>query len=390
MNTYHDSDTLNPENFKILDNLMSFIHTRAELYLFGAGAYGKAFAHYLHEVDIKISGYIESAPNTDKCVDGNCIISLERFHEIWEKDKTGIILCVNVALYPETLGKLLLYGKDLFLLPEYFKYQVLDHYEFKHALIWHMTFHCNFACYGCSGCSPVANHGFYDYDMFLRELERFRFLYQGSGVSPTFNFTGGEPTLHPKFTDFLKSAREIFPDSMVTFYTNGLHLQQMPDSFFRDIAETRALMMITKLPIKYKWDDCLKQIRHYGVPVTFTPDTQGIDKVSWKYPLSVKKDANRTDFLLCTYMQSAYTISNGKIYSCHKPITQRRLQDKFDINFGKDNDGADIFSASLNEIEEILRKRQHFCDRCDLRGVKSLGKWMPSKRKLSEWSSDDE
>ena len=99
----------------------------------------------------------------------------------------------------------------------------LDHPtpERPHRVYVALTNHCNRACPWCSTCSSPAGGTFLTLDDFERALpERGPFEVQ---------LEGGEPTVHPRFWDFVSSARAIPRCTRVVVCTNGAVLPRRPE-----------------------------------------------------------------------------------------------------------------------------------------------------------------
>jgi MoaA/NifB/PqqE/SkfB family radical SAM enzyme len=75
-----------------------------------------------------------------------------------------------------------------------------------------LTDHCNLNCAGCGNYSPLAPEKFYDIDTFRNECKRIFDLTGGKIAS--LGFSGGEPLLHPRITDFFDIARSFFAYDM--------------------------------------------------------------------------------------------------------------------------------------------------------------------------------
>ncbi len=84
-----------------------------------------------------------------------------------------------------------------------------------------LTNHCNRACPWCSTCSSPAGGTF----LTLDDLER--------GLPPEGSFElqleGGEPTVHPRFWDFVARARTIERCTRLVLCTNGVVFPRSPD-----------------------------------------------------------------------------------------------------------------------------------------------------------------
>jgi MoaA/NifB/PqqE/SkfB family radical SAM enzyme len=84
-----------------------------------------------------------------------------------------------------------------------------------------LTNHCNRACPWCSTCSSPAGGTFLPLDDFARALpERGPFEVQ---------LEGGEPTVHPRFWDFVARARTAPRCTRMVLCTNGVVIPRQPD-----------------------------------------------------------------------------------------------------------------------------------------------------------------
>lgn len=96
---------------------------------------------------------------------------------------------------------------------------------YPHQVSWEFTRRCNLMCKTCG--RPVIAEEMKSVDMtdslfrtFSEELHRFN--------SPeVFVIAGlGEPTLHPKFSDYLFKLRSLFPETFIRLFTNGVLLDR--------------------------------------------------------------------------------------------------------------------------------------------------------------------
>jgi organic radical activating enzyme len=87
-------------------------------------------------------------------------------------------------------------------------------------ILWDIGRYCN---YECSYCWPGVHNKtskHLDYDLILNAASRIIEEF-ADGASIRWNFGGGEPTLHPNFTEWMKCLKEKNQWTMVT--TNGSH-----------------------------------------------------------------------------------------------------------------------------------------------------------------------
>jgi len=135
----------------------------------------------------------------------------------------------------------------------------------------HVAHACNLKCESCSHYSDQGHKGVVS----LEDAERWMAAWSGRLAPGTFSLVGGEPTIHPKLTEFLELARRHWPRSHLRLVTNGFFLAKHPklplamqrdgnasiylSLHHRDPAYVDAIRPSVKLLIDWN--------RRYGVPV---------------------------------------------------------------------------------------------------------------------------
>jgi len=167
--------------------------------------------------------------------------------------------------------------------------------------------HCNLRCNGCGHKSNIANEHYLDLDMFKIDFQRLAQLF--SNIS-TIRVMGGEPLLHPQVTDFLKVAKESFPNSDVRLVTNGLLIPAVNESIFDYISKNGITVDISLyMPTFKRWHEIKKVLKMHNVryqlgePVTRF--LRGTDVVKRDY-----RDVFSKCKTTCT------TLRDGKISRC--------------------------------------------------------------------------
>jgi Radical SAM superfamily len=89
----------------------------------------------------------------------------------------------------------------------------------------HVAHACNLACESCSHYSNHAHKGLVS----LEEAESWMAPWAGRIAPKFFSLLGGEPTVHPQLTQFLRIARKHWPRSTLRIVTNGFFLDRHPD-----------------------------------------------------------------------------------------------------------------------------------------------------------------
>lgn len=88
-----------------------------------------------------------------------------------------------------------------------------------------LTTHCNMRCPDCCAgitSMPKKNKSFYDWDYILNSAKFF------NGIN-RINLTGGEPSIHPKFSEWIPKFKDLFNINVLSVWTNGTMFYKLPD-----------------------------------------------------------------------------------------------------------------------------------------------------------------
>jgi hypothetical protein len=88
----------------------------------------------------------------------------------------------------------------------------------------HVTHACNLACESCSHYSDQGHKGM----LALDEAGRWMSPWSGRVAPEQFLLLGGEPTIHPRFPEFLPLVRSSWPRARIRIVTNGFFLHRHP------------------------------------------------------------------------------------------------------------------------------------------------------------------
>lgn len=84
---------------------------------------------------------------------------------------------------------------------------------------------CNLNCKGCNEFSNLIDKSCYgDLESTRRDLLRLKELFWGIGK---IRLMGGEPLINPAFPEFVRTAREVFPDCDLRLLSNGILIPQL-------------------------------------------------------------------------------------------------------------------------------------------------------------------
>jgi organic radical activating enzyme len=93
---------------------------------------------------------------------------------------------------------------------------------------YYTSFHCNLKCANCSTGSPYRDEESFDLESFKRDMDNLS-QYMHVGV---LRFIGGEPTLNPDITEYLKYAKQSNFCDVTAIVTNGINLLSLSDEFY--------------------------------------------------------------------------------------------------------------------------------------------------------------
>lgn len=243
---------------------------------------------------------------------------------------------------------------------------------------------CNRRCKSCSHLAPLAKApNFVTESEFTRNVEIMRKLVPDAH---TFWLTGGEPTLHPEYISLLCILREIYNDTFVGIYSNGITLRQYEyDSAFWDfIRENGIVWAITNYDIPKEYfielfseHGCRNNLAIIQSGRTFAKLINYIDGAT----VTVEK------YVKCGWERIKINIRGGRIYNC----AASEFADLFNDRFGRylrltDCDYLTIDESLTRERIDSFRGPMPFCGMCDISRRRETFPNAPSKCEKGEWS----
>jgi MoaA/NifB/PqqE/SkfB family radical SAM enzyme len=91
-------------------------------------------------------------------------------------------------------------------------------------LEWMITTSCNLACPGCDRFIEFSHNWTEPYDSVVERMKQWSRIVQPENLT----LIGGEPLIHPRIYDIIKTARHYFPKTTIEIATNGLLLGKKP------------------------------------------------------------------------------------------------------------------------------------------------------------------
>ncbi len=248
-------------------------------------------------------------------------------------------------------------------------------------LEYHISFHCNLKCAGCTHFSNIIDSPrFGDFDSYCNDLIRLQELFWGIGK---LRLMGGEPVLNPELPQFIYASRAAFPDSDIRVVSNGLMIRADQEELFEAMRATATSFDISMYPpaassIMRIADICDSN----GVKLTVTP---GIHQFMAR--MNQTGDSNPSEsYASCPAGHCSY-LCNGKISTCAMPQLIDIYNDRFDAGISVDaGDVIDLYeySGTGTKLIERLRSPMTMCRYCN--SGKRLFDWhISTDPKADEW-----
>ena len=195
----------------------------------------------------------------------------------------------------------------------------------------HVTHACNLAC---ESCSHYSNHNHRGH-MSLSDADRWMGVWSSRVFLDEFHLLGGEPTIHPELTEFVRLARWHWPETIIRIRTNGFFLHRHPRlpellaadkrviisvAVHHDSAEYRERLQTTfnlidrwqkEFAISVEVDQSFKNWtqRYIGFGADMQPFEDGAPRASWE---------------ICP-ARECMQLFEGKIWKC-APLTYLAMQ----------------------------------------------------------------
>lgn len=258
-------------------------------------------------------------------------------------------------------------------------YDQLTHIEIS------LCHHCNLNCAYCLHCSSIAPTYYMPLDIFEKDIAQMAKITKGQ--IKNIMLLGGEPLLNKNIEEYIKITRKYFNNSQIVIHTNGLLLNDMPDSFWKTCSKYRIEIWHTLYPL-YKQNPDLsesykKSMKHN---IKLSP------YIRYTFALMRLNNENLNDicktYASCKYRTKSTIIDNGILYPCPVIFSARLFLNKQFKNHSlpiSNNDFLEIHkSSSLAEIQNFLKQPKDFCKYCNCQSSTEQI-WRFSKKELCEW-----
>jgi hypothetical protein len=196
---------------------------------------------------------------------------------------------------------------------------------------------------------------------------------------------GGEPLLHPELLTFCNFTRNLYPNTNVSIYTNGILLLKMPDEFWKTCSENNILVKITYYPIDLSIAEIKRKAKNNNVRLKIPKQIKHFFK-----HLNIDGDSDpKASFSNCRLMFQTPQLRNGKLFPCFFPAYVHIFSQFFNhsLNASKD-DYINIFNdINPEDIIKFLNRPIPKCRWCVTR--RSYAKWGMSQQDITEWIGEE-
>ena len=250
--------------------------------------------------------------------------------------------------------------------------------------------HCNLRCAGCLHFAPLAEERFLDLEEYERDLGRLAVVKDIAGYFGAIALMGGEPLLHPRIVDVMRTTRSFLPGERVSLCTNGLLLRRMDDAFWDALAEYSIELAISPYPIRMDYEALAELARSKGAKAFFTGDITGADRdkeVFMRLALDPRGECDPAQsFISCPFGGYYLQLAHGSIWSCQVAAHHGSFARRFGFQMHDDPDDALPLDAitSADDIETFRRRSHPMCRYCNNDAL-TIAQWEQSKFEAEEW-----
>lgn len=229
---------------------------------------------------------------------------------------------------------------------------VLDYMETE------ITEFCNLNCKGCCDFSNLATEKtFYELEEYTKDLRRMAELF--SNIKK-IRLMGGEPLLNPCLTEYIRTAREIFPAADIRIVSNGLLIPKLDNESLKIIKENNCKFDISNYPPTRKLFPKIKErleMFHIEYDLGFPMNC------FFRSILENPADDPAPAFKNCIFTH-CHMMAHGKLSPCSFSHCIGRLNQEFGLSY-PERDFVDLYSDTSGE--EIIRRFNNpheFCKCC--------------------------
>ncbi len=245
--------------------------------------------------------------------------------------------------------------------------------------------HCNLNCKYCDHFSPLADEQYVNINDLKKHFKQISKLVYVNKIS----LMGGEPLLHPNITDIMIMAKDIFPNTNIILWTNGILLEHQPDKFWEICKQYKISIEITKYPIQLNYKLIKEKMFKYNILFSYVFERKTLYKKMHKFIFDLEGKQNPEEMSkICWQNKGHCTYFNGGYFY---PCSIAGNVWKFNKYFGKNlivskDDCVNIYKVKNgDEIIKFINEPVPFCRYCDIKNQVIDLDFEISQRDISEW-----
>jgi MoaA/NifB/PqqE/SkfB family radical SAM enzyme len=246
--------------------------------------------------------------------------------------------------------------------------------------------HCNLNCKYCCSFSPLADELYYEIEGLKNDLHKLSDVTHGH--VDVLNLVGGEPLLHKEIDEAMKLCRTYFPKTRITIITNGILLNNRPDTFWKTCNENNIAVKITRYPIRLDYNSLKSIAEKFNVDFGYWGTDDEPVKTMWKTPFDMSGTQSiKTSWKICREANYCARLKDAKIYKCNTIPCAAHFNKYFNKQLEITNgDFLELDAiADIDEIYDFLHTPASFCKYCNRKDISTGLKWGVSPKTIEEW-----
>lgn len=342
----------NPENWKdVIDNVSKYYSDALVAYL---SYYDNSISEYMGQ-DVVIT-YIQAAEaiRSGKA-DGVIMADNQPDFDIIEYfEKQGIS---NIYYYYGYLTK-----KSHLSSEE--AASILTHYKHGNPCLDSLEFHvadqCNLNCKGCTHFSNLLDRDvpFPSHEVFSKDINRLAQLFRYIGK---IRVLGGEPLLNPDIDEFLRSARQAFPDTNIEIVSNGLLACNISDKVIQAMKNYKISILVSGYPV-LDTAKVRQALENYGVEFNIIVNAGESSIVDFYKNVNTKGDSDPVGTFERCKMKECTFLKDGHIAACCRPILVHLFNNRFNEHCSESG-AVDIYDEDITG-RAIIDRISHPMEAC--------------------------
>lgn len=241
----------------------------------------------------------------------------------------------------------------------------------------HIVDHCNLNCAGCSHFSPLASEWYESLEDFRKDFTEL--ANKTNTQVKTIRIMGGEPLLHPQVTDFLITARQLFPVSEIQLVTNGILLSSLKNTLVDICNQYKIVVCVSNYHLNINLTQLLTQFKYIRIDQKGLMYNIALDTTGSQIPTN--------SFAHCDlHVHKWYYFQYGCFFPCCIGANIHYFNQHFNLNLDDTNTKISIYDHTIDEVITFLSQPIPLCRYCNtLLRQSNYFKFHPSKKEIKEW-----